>query len=161
MFAFDPHTELHVAALRCLAIVEFIGKPTLPQNKLTITKAAIFDAALKNPNVTRKILNNLAPERMHKELLRQVLYPDDVEYGEPVSTREIAAVAALLVKFDMIKIAHVEGDFYLMPKETLKIDFSRLPGSWTISLKALKPLTSKSLGTLQKAAFQDEPYYEE
>lgn len=159
---FEPHELLTVAAMRCLAIVEYLGRSTSASSALTLQKAAIFDAALKNPNIAKRLLSELAPDRISAVDLPPVLYPNEAEYGLATNTRNITKVAALLRHACLISIEQRSGVFTLNPRsQQALIDLERLPAHWRGTLKALKPLSSKSASTLQWAVIRESKNYAE
>lgn len=157
-----PHDLLPVAAMRCLATVEFLGRSISTNSALTFQKAAIFDAALKNPNIARKLLSALAPERASAVEFSCVLYPNEVEYGSATDTRDITKMAALLCDLELIHIQQCSGVLTLKPRsQQALIDVEALPTHWKSTLKALKPLLSKSAGALQQAVMTESKNYAE
>jgi hypothetical protein len=143
---FEPHELLPVAVMRCLAIVEYIGRSKSKSSKLTLQKAAIFDSALKNPNVAKRILSELAPDKLAELEFLPVLYPSEAEYGGVINKCDITKVATLLSHAELITLESIEGTVVLRPKgsEAL-LDISQIPERWQTTLKALKSLSSKSV----------------
>lgn len=159
---FEPHELMPVAVMRCLAIVEYLGRSTSAKSALTIQKAAVFDASLKNPNVARRLLLELAPDKVMAVDLSHVLYPNDAEHGLTTNTLSIIKVATLLSHAGLISLEQSGGVLILKPgsQQTL-IDLKRLPEHWMSTLKALKSLLSKSTSTLQQAVIKESKNHAE
>ena len=152
----EPHELLPVAVMRCLAIVEYLGRSRSKNSALTLQNAAIFDSALKNPRITRRLLSELAPDKLAGLDFSPVLYPGEEEHGGPVNKREITKVAALLSQAELIALESVEGAVVLRPKAPGSLlDANQIPARWHATLKALKGLSSKSVTTLQNAAIRE------
>lgn len=159
---FAPHDLFPVAAMRCLAVVEVLGRSKSATSALTIQKAAIFDLALKNPSIARRIVSELAPEKFSGLELPHVLYPGETDIGAGADTREIVKIAAILRKADIIRMESLAGNLILKPKAAeMSVDIATLPSTWQITLKALKGLTSKSSATLQRSIFRESNRYDE
>lgn len=159
---FAPHDLFPVAAMRCLAVVEVLGRSKSTTSALTIQKAAVFDLALKNPSIARRIISELAPEKLSGLGLPHVLYPGETDIGAGTDTREIAKIAAILRKAGIIKIESLAGNLILKPRAAeMSVDIAALPKTWQITLKALKGLTSKSSATLQRSIFRESNRYDE
>ena len=152
----EPHELMPVAVMRCLAIVEYLGRSRSAAAALSLQKAAIFDAALANPNVAKRLLYAMAPEKIASIEFPSVLYPSDVEYGLATNTREITAIATLLNQAALISMNRVDGMLTLAPKDSeALLDVRLLPEHWQSTLKALKTLASKSINTLQQAVIRE------
>lgn len=161
-FNLSPHELMPVAAMRCLAIVECLGRSASANSALTLQKAAIFDAALKNPNIARRLLSELVPDKILITEIPNVLYPDEIDYGFATSTKDITTIASLLCQADLISIEMSGGAPTLKPKgEDALIDVERLPSYWRSTLKALKPILSKSANTLQQAVIRESKNHAE
>lgn len=159
---FSPHDLFPVAAMRCLAVVEVLGRSKSASSALTIQKAAIFDLALKNPSIARRIISELAPEKYGGLELPHVLYPGETDMGAGADTREIVKIAAILRKADIIRIESLAGNLVLKPKAAeMSVDIAALPSTWQITLNALKGLTAKSSATLQRSIFRESNRYDE
>jgi len=153
---FEPHELLPVAAMRCLAIVECLGRSKSTNSALTLQKAAIFDSALKNPKIARRLLSELAPEKLVGLEFPQILYPGDAEHGGTMNKRDITKIATLLSQAELITLESTEGTLVLRPKSSnALLDMSQLPARWQTTLKALKGLASKSASTLQYATLRE------
>lgn len=159
---FEPHELLPVAAMRCLAIVEYLGRSKSTNSDLTLQKAAIFDSALKNPKIARRLLSELAPEKLVGLEFPQILYPGETEHGETMNKRDITKIAALLSHAELITLEPFGGTLVLRPKgsEAL-LDISQLPERWQTTLRALKGIASKSASTLQQAALRESNIHAE
>lgn len=160
--SFAPHDLFPVAAMRCLAVVEVLGRSKSATSALTIQKAAIFDLALKNPSIAKRIISDLAPEKFSGLALPHVLYPGETDIGAGTDTREIVKIAAILRKAGVIRIESLAGNLILKPKAAeVYLDIAEFPKNWQITLKALKGLTSKSSATLQRSIFRESNRYDE
>lgn len=153
---FEPHELLPVAAMRCLAIVECLGRSKSENAALTLQKAAIFDSALKNPKIARRLLSELAPEKLAGLEFPQILYPGEAEPGGIMNKRDITKIATLLSQAELITLESIEGTLVLRPKNSeALLDICRLPVRWQTTLRALKGLASKSASVLQRAALRE------
>jgi hypothetical protein len=154
-----PHELLPVAIMRCLAVVEDLGRSKSANSALTMQKAAIFDSALKNPRIARRIVAELAPDRLPELDFHPVLYPAGEEHGDPINKREITKIATLLSNAKLVELKPLDGALIIKPSipEPL-LEIENIPQRWQITLKALKGLSSKSATTLQNAALRESSH---
>lgn len=153
---FEPHELLPVAMMRCLAVVEYLGRSKSTKSALTLQKATIFSSALKNPKIARRLLSELAPEKLEGLEFPQILYPEEAEHGASINKRDITKVAALLSQAELITLESTEGTLILRPNGPQPLlDISQVPAHWQATLKALKCLASKPASTLQYAALRE------
>lgn len=152
----EPHELLPVAVVRCLAIVEYLGRSRSASLALSLQKVAIFDSGLKNPKIARRLLTELAPDKLSEVDFSPVLYPGEEEHGGPMNKLEVTKIASLLSRAELITLEYLDGTLILRPKGTDPIvDASRIPLRWITTLKAFKALASKSTTTLQGAVFRE------
>lgn len=153
---FEPHELLPVAVVRCLAIVEFLGRSRSANLALSLQKLAIFDSALKNPKIAQRLLTELAPEKLPTLDFSPILYPGEEEHGGPLNKQEVTKIASLLSRTELIELVPLDGTLILRPKSAEPIvDINRLPARWITTLKAFKLFASKSTTTLQGAALRE------
>lgn len=151
----DYREELYVSALRCLMIVRELAYGTNDQPILTMEKAAIFDFALKNPNIAKRIISALNPSKAEFAATADVLYPDNVDNGEAFNREHVLQVALLLKHKGFVEIVQIEGDYYLTPTtKTIESEID-IPGSWKRSLTAFRLIVRKPLSTIQKSVVRE------
>ena len=156
MREFEPHELLPVAVVRCLAIVEYLGRSRSASLALSLQKVAIFDSGLKNPKIARRLLTELAPDKLTELEFSPVLYPGEEEHGGPMNKLEVMKIASLLSRAELITLEPLDGTLILRPKSAEPIlDVNRIPARWIATLKAFNVLASKSTPTLQGAVHRE------
>jgi hypothetical protein len=148
----DYRDEYFLKTFRRWYVIKSLTRNIKFRDGIPLEKAALVDFLLCNPPVLQKLLVSFGKAEPVLNL-DELLYRNNLEFGEGAETEDFSATCVLLISRGYISFAKIDGEIYLQSdSEELSLE-NPLAIRWGKEISLLQPLLSKSKNVLFKAIY--------
>jgi len=146
----DYRDEFYLKAFRRWYVIKSLIRNSKFRHGVSLEKAALVDFLLCNPPTLQKLLVHFGKAEPVLNL-EELLYQNNMEFGEGFETRDFSTTCVLLISIGYVSFAKLDGEILLHSDSgDLNLE-SPLVMRWEKELSLLQPLLSKSKNVLFNA----------